>query len=241
MSFQENQQFIRDIHETGLQILKEHCSVTEREVPEMFRTLNAGDMEFQIRQFHVDGIGNLTLMKTDTSEHIMMTTFIISPFCRDIPLFTSDYILQSDRLAVLNEVYALMCEKGSAYEKAVQQFRENMERCPLEQIPVNPEWYDDIRPTFAYRKGTQANKPEIMKLFTENLHTLLACAEELPLLQTKEEKQQKWNCVYEYATKPVEMGGISTNVFKQTLGEEKTKEFFYQVFFGTALYQNSES
>jgi hypothetical protein len=38
----------------------------------------------------------------------------------------------------------------------------------------------------------------------------------------------------EYTDGLIEKGGISTDVFKNSLGDEETKKFFDSVFFGTA-------
>ena len=46
-----------------------------------------------------------------------------------------------------------------------------------------------------------------------------------------------WNCNYEYARRLVDDGGVSTNLFVESLGEERTKRFFYSVFFAPDRYR----
>ena len=52
-----------------------------------------------------------------------------------------------------------------------------------------------------------------------------------------EEKAEKQAITQKYCDDLVEQGGVSTDVFKKQLGEEKTKDFFNKVMFGPELYK----
>ena len=50
----------------------------------------------------------------------------------------------------------------------------------------------------------------------------------------EKEKQEKLMITVNYTDGLITNGGISTDVFKKELGDEATKEFFDNIFFGTA-------
>jgi hypothetical protein len=70
-------------------------------------------------------------------------------------------------------------------------------------------------------------------MLVDSIHTYLTCGKEFPTL-TEEQREEKLTITVEYTDGLIEKGGISTDVFKSQLGNEETKKFFDQVFFGTA-------
>lgn len=232
----ENKAFIELIHSKGLEILRKSYNVTEREIEPELRSINIGGRIFNVRQFEIEGVGNLTTMECTNLDNWNLTTFIISPYFKNIPLFTSDFILSGENREFLNEIYNLVPEQNELYADIVSRYKSNMESCKLENLPTKSCWYDDIRPAFVHKKGTADDDNAILSLFEENIKTFVETENSSPALVSAEEKASKWKCVFEYARKLVEDGGVSTDVFKQVIGEEKTKKFFYDVFFATNKY-----
>ena len=54
---------------------------------------------------------------------------------------------------------------------------------------------------------------------------------------TPEEQAAKLALTQEYSDNLISKGGVSTDVFKKQLGEEKTRDFFDKVFFGTERHK----
>lgn len=75
-------------------------------------------------------------------------------------------------------------------------------------------------------KDLEAMLVDSMKVYIEN-------SKQFPML-SEEEKMEKLAITLDYTDGLIERGGISTDVFKNALGNEKTKEFFDNIFFGTA-------
>jgi hypothetical protein len=70
-------------------------------------------------------------------------------------------------------------------------------------------------------------------MLVDSLHVYLEHGKSFPLL-SEEDRAQKTAITVAYTDGLIEKGGISTDVFKSQLGNEETKKFFDQVFFGTA-------
>ena len=103
-------------------------------------------------------------------------------------------------------------------------------------MPMKSCWYDELRPVCTAKTVAPENDEDILELFRENLRTYIEMEKALPSL-TDEEYQEKWQKTQDYTDGLVDRGGVSTDVFKQTLGEDKTKEFFNEVFFAPSRYQ----
>ena len=54
----------------------------------------------------------------------------------------------------------------------------------------------------------------------------------------EDDYKSHWESVRNYTDDLIESGGVSTTMFVQIQGKNKTKEYFYTVFFGTDLYKN---
>ena len=80
------------------------------------------------------------------------------------------------------------------------------------------------------------NDDEIFELFMSNLETFIEMEKASPLLDENQYKA-KWSKNYEYARSLVEDGGVSTDLFVKSLGADKTKEFFYSIFFAPDKYR----
>ena len=84
-----------------------------------------------------------------------------------------------------------------------------------------------------YKGGNKKADADIQNMLVDSLKVYLEEAKDFPLL-TDEQRSEKQTITVEYTDGLIEKGGISTDVFKNSLGDEETKKFFDQVFFGTA-------
>ena len=71
-------------------------------------------------------------------------------------------------------------------------------------------------------------------MLIDSLSVYIEHSKQFPML-SEEAKTEKLAITLEYTDGLIEKGGISTDVFKKQLGEEETKKFFDNVFFGTAV------
>jgi hypothetical protein len=86
--------------------------------------------------------------------------------------------------------------------------------------------------TVSLHKTGKTADEQFEKLFCDTLRCYMEMASELPVLSA-DEKAEKLALTLEYTDSLISKGGVSTDVFKKVLGEEKTKKFFGKVFFGT--------
>ena len=86
---------------------------------------------------------------------------------------------------------------------------------------------------FSYKGGKADADKDLENQLVDSLQAYLSHAKALPML-SNEEKAEKIAITVAYTDGLIEKGGISTDVFKDELGDEETKLFFDNIFFGTA-------
>lgn len=238
--YQTNLQCIETRIDKGLALLRQYYEVTERAVGN-FRSFTVAGRRHEVRQFDVQGVGNLLVMTNPDEGPMQMDTFTITPYFKNLPLFTTDYMYFEDKRMILNEIYNLVEEQDALYLQYIDEFARNCKAVEsLEDMPMRPCWYDEIRPVFAGKIAPLGMDTELTDLFLANLQTFIRMEQASPLL-TGSALQGKWNRNYAYARSLVEDGGVSTDLFTKSLGEAATKEFFYSVFFAPDCYRPPES
>ena len=221
--------------EAGLETLRKSYEVKERPVPELFAKLNIHNMAFEIRQYEIVGVGNLVTMKCK-SEGTQMDTFTLMPYYKNLPLFTTDYIYSGENRMFLNEIYDLSVYHDDLYDRYIDVFKANDQKhAALPDMPTKPCWYDDIRPVCTSKRTGTESEEENLSVFYENLDAFIKMEKETELLSGSD-KAKKWAINKDYADRLVDEGGVSTDVFKSSLGAENTHKFFDDVFFGTTKF-----
>jgi len=233
----KNDELINKIRELGLSKLKEKYVVLERPIQQKFKELKVNGIGFNITQYEIVGVGNLSLMDCSTPFFQMMT-FIIDPFYKNIPLFSNDFILKGEKHDVINEIYSTVTNKNDAlYKEYIEKFKQNMASCKLTDNETKPEWYDDWRPTFINKTGTEADDEAILKVFEKNIDTLIEFEQKSKYIEDVNERVTKYDVTTEYVNSLVDKGGISTNMFKAALGVEETRKFFHSILFGNECFK----
>ena len=202
-----------------------------------FSNIHIQSMDYIISQYEVKGVGNLLIMTCPISETLQMDSFVITPYYKNLPLFSTDYMYMKERRAILNEFYDLSQKEDTLFQSYIDKFAAIRDKyAGLPDMPMKTCWYDDLRPVCTAKTVTPENDEDILELFRQNLKTYVEMEKALPLL-TEEEYREKWMKTKDYTDGLVDRGGVSTDVFKQTMGEDKTKEFFNEVFFAPFRYR----
>lgn len=193
----------------------------------------SGIMKFHVEQYDIEDIGNLSIMRVNMGV-MQMATVVITPQDKNLPLLSADYMyILSNRKAYL-EFYDVVAQKDEPYMAlldglaAVHQDYEH-----LKDITTSEAWYQHLLTVTAYKGGNAKADKDLENMLVDSLHVYLTRSKDLPLL-TAEERVEKLAITEEYTDGLIAKGGISTDVFKKDLGDEETKKFFDQVFFGTA-------
>jgi len=222
----------------GVQMLKEKYEVEEVAVGD-FANIRIQQMDYEVTQYDVKDVGNLVIMTCRESDAMQMDSFVLTPYYKNLPLFSTDYIYMKEHRCFLNEIYSVVVHQDQTYQSYMEAFRKVKEKYrSLPDMPMKPCWYDEIRPVCIAKMANPSNDMEILHVFYENLKIWVAMEKELSRL-SKEEYQQKWTVTKQYADQLVDRGGVSTDVFKSILGAQKTKQFFHTVFFGAERYRKA--
>lgn len=216
-----------------LKELEEHYTVTKLEIGEYSEMKLFGLMKFDVEQYQIEQLGNLSVMRVNMGL-MQMATVVITPKDKNLPLLSADYMyILSNRKCYL-EFYDVVKEKDDRYMQLLSALSDVIGQYEhLENIEVAPAWYQSLLTVTTYKAGKTSMDADLEKMLIDNLHTYLEQSQQFPLL-TEEERVEKQNITLDYTDGLIENGGISTDVFKKALGDEETKKFFDQVFFGTA-------
>ncbi len=234
--FEKNKQNIEKRINLGLDLMRKHYELKEIDTGD-FKHLKIQTMEYHVAQYEVVGVGNLLVMECKDSPGLQMDSFVLTPYFKNLPLFSTDYMYIQERRSFLNEIYSLVDKEDELYRKYIGAFAENKASYDhLTDMPVQACWYDDIRPVCTAKNTAPENDEEIIQLFMRNLEIFIEMEKATPHLDAAA-YNTKWQKTQDYTDALVDSGGVSTDVFKAVLGPEKTKEFFNSVFFAPALYK----
>lgn len=212
--------------------LRENYTLTPRDVGEYQDLTVKGIMKFDVEQYEIEGIGNLSVMRVNVGV-MQMATMVITPTDKNLPLFSMDYMYMLANRTCYLEFYDLVAEQDDAYRQLLADLTEvHHKYASLPDAEVSEAWYSSLLTVGAYKKGKMSDDAVLTDLMLDTLKVYEDHAGQLPTL-TDEEKQEKMEITMEYTDGLIANGGISTDVFKDSLGEEKTKHFFDTVFFGT--------
>lgn len=220
--------------DTVLAELKKSYTVTPLDAGEYEEMKIYGVMKFRVEQYDIEEIGNLSIMRVNMGV-MQMATVVITPQDKNLPLLSADYMyILSNRKAYL-EFYDVVKEKDEPYNQLLSALSDVQNSYDyLEDIETSEAWYADLLTVTSYKGGNSDVDKDIENLLVDSLHTYLEHSKQLPLLSA-DEKAEKLAITVAYTDGLIEKGGISTDVFKKELGDEETKKFFDNVFFGTAV------
>ena len=230
----KNVKAMNDTVNAVLAKLNEDYAVTPVDVGSYKKMKIYGIMKFDVEQYHIADIGNLSIMRMNALGLMQMATIVITPQDKNLPLLSADYMyILSNRKAYL-EFYDVVAEKDDAYNELLNALTVAKEKYNhLEDIQASEAWYADLLTVTTYKAAKPESDADIKNLLIDSLDVYLKHAKKLPLL-TAEEKAEKLDITVKYTDGLIEKGGISTDVFKKELGPEETKNFFDNIFFGTA-------
>lgn len=206
-------------------IIGERFPLTELSAGE-FASLKVGGMKFNIKAYHAEGLGHVSVMRASGFFGLMkMDTLMITPTELDLPLYSYDRIYAMGNDTLILELYDTMTSEldASALGSAKAEFASLPER------DAGEHWYDGIRLKESIsKKGKKVQTPALDELAFKHFHAYLGLSAGEPSSADKKREKTEY-----YVNGLLERGGPSTDVFKKSLGKEKTEELFKKVLFGT--------
>jgi len=216
-----------------LEELNKSYTVTQISPEEYEEMKMYGIMKFKVEQYAIEGLGNLSVMRVNMGV-MQMATIVITPKDKNVPLMSADYMyILSNRKSYL-EFYDVVAVKDDTYNQLLTTLSKVQDNYThLEDIDTSEAWYQHLLTVTSYKGGSFDEDSDLEHMLDDSLKAYLDHAKQLPLL-TDTERADKMSITVEYTDGLIEKGGISTDVFKDELGDEETKKFFDTVFFGTA-------
>lgn len=219
--------------DSALDVIRENHQLTEI-AEEEYGTVKINPlMKFDVDHYRIDDVGNLSIMKMNMGI-MQMATFVITPDEKDIPVLSADYIYVLPIRKTYLEVYDLVIDNDDTYKSYINQFQDIKDSyADIPDMEYSETWYSDLITVGTYKQGKTGDDDDFAEMLAENVRLMLSMADEYPAL-AEEDIERKQQIVVDYSDGLIEKGGVSTDVFKKSLGEETTKDFFDKVFFGTA-------
>ena len=233
----DNIKLINERLEAGLELLRRFYDVEEKPVDAVLANPVIGGRPHHARRFDIKGVGNLLLMTVTEAEENQLSSFVIMPYFKNLPLFSTDYVYSGEKRFFLLEIYDLSVRHDSMFEAGIENFRAfGAEMTDMRDIPTRPAWYDDIRPV-CHAKAPDASQDELaIERFLALLQLFVDMEQASPLL-CADDLKTKWEKNREYADRLIDEGGVSTDLFTAALGAENTRRFFHELFFGADCYR----
>ena len=224
----------------GMDAVRAHYTVTPVDAGEYADLTMYGLMKFHTDQYRVENLGNLSVMTTNMGM-MQMVSFMITPFEKNVPVCTLDFMYIMGNRKSYVEFYDLVgdlqTEEYAAVIAALQEMQGRYADVP--DVEVSEAWYDSYLTVVMHKSLTAKEEERNTALFCDALQTYLDASAALPQSSPEDAAAQLAN-TEAYSNGLIEKGGVSTNVFKKALGEETTRDFFNQTFFGTDNYRSAE-
>ena len=238
-SREENAQMIDARIEAGLSLLRKHYAVNEQAVDQVLASPVIGGRPHHARRFDIEGVGNLLVMTVKEADANQLSSFVITPYAKNLPLFSTDYVYSGDKRFFLIELYDLAVRQDSVYCHGIESFAALASSWDdMPDFPTRPCWYDDIRPVCIAKTPTREQDELALRRFLEALQLFIDIEQNTPAL-SGEDLKRKWQLNKDYADRLIDEGGVSTDLFTEALGAENTRRFFDEVFFAPACYRSS--
>ena len=188
--------------------------------------MKVSGMNFEITAYKAEGLGHISVMRASGFMGLMrMDTLIINPRDIDLPLYSYDRIFAMGNDTLITELYdTLTCDySDESLIKVKDSYTDLAERDPGEH------WYDEIKlPSSISKKGKKNHTDRMDELTIKHFEAYLASS--TAKVTDKSAKREKAKV---YVGGLLEKGGPSTDVFKKSIGEAKTRELFENILFGT--------
>lgn len=188
-----------------------------------------GVLRFPVRQFTLEGVGNLSVMTAHVGP-MAMETLTITPLQKDVPLMAADYLVLPGRRKAYVEFFDLTASPDPGIKAALEALTG---RCDdLADFTAAPSWYDELMPARCLKQGRPRGEGRLAELLLDSVRTYLAVCDAAPALAGPE-AADKGARTREYVENLVKRGGTSTQIFTSAWGADRTLDFLKGVFFGT--------
>ncbi|MBQ2049995.1 MAG: hypothetical protein II493_06305, partial [Spirochaetales bacterium] len=144
----------------GLSLLRKYYTVEKCESDKTISSPRVCGRLHEAERYDIKGVGNLLTMTCKETEENNLSSFVIMPYKKNLPLLSSDYVYSGENRYFLLEIYDLSVRHDELFDKGIENFAKLGEQLTeLKDIPTQPSWYDDIRPV-CYSKAPALDQDE---------------------------------------------------------------------------------
>lgn len=216
--------------EVFLDTVDDYYTLTEVDCGEYKNLKLFGIMKFNVKQYDVEGVGNLAVMTTNIGV-MQMATVVLTPTERDMPLISMDYMYMLGNRTAYLEVYDLVLEQDEEYAALLEQLGAvRADYDSIETVTPSAAWYDSLKTEGFYKKGKKADDDALIEMMHRGLDSVMIYSSALPELD-EEAHAHKTVLQKTYSDGLIDNGGISTDIFVKALGTDETRIFFDSVLF----------
>ncbi|MBR5363600.1 MAG: tyrosine-protein phosphatase [Oscillospiraceae bacterium] len=195
-------------------------------------------LDFEVQQYEVEGYGNLSVMKTDGMQQ--MSTIVLTPFNKDLPLISTDYMFNGEGRVSYIEFYGLGIN-GDENIPAFEALRPLQTKyAQYADQPPTPGWFDEVRTMGLFKATTYKDDAAISQMLYDSFRITLDASKTSPDL-SEAQRIARYYKTQDYVDHLISNPGVSTAIFNMCLGAERTSQFFNNVFFGTGLWKPEQT
>ncbi len=236
----KNVRAMREAIAAGKDAIAAHTTYSPRD-PGGYRHIKLNAlMQFDVEQYQIDDLGNLSVMTVDMGV-MQMASFVLTPFEKNAPLLSVDYIYALTNRKAIVEFYDLVPDPSEeSYAAIVAEMKTFAdEYSALADDPADEAWYDKYITVKLHKKAGSADDATLKAMLADAVSVVMDGADTLDPLDA-DGHRMKVALTKAYSDGLITQGGVSTDVFKSALGEDTTRNFFDTVFFGTAYEQDED-
>ncbi len=193
-----------------------------------------GIMNFHVKHYNIEDVGNLLVMNVNAG-FMQMASIIITPKEKNLPMLSSDYMyILGNRKSYLEYYNLVENAEDEKYTSMMDGFADVLKNySQYEEDERGEYWSDSLVTVGAYKLSKPSDDDTLKQMMLDSLNAYLSASKNLPQLD-EDARNGKIAVTKEYTENLIKNGGISTDAFKEHLGEDKTRDFFDKVMFGTA-------
>ena len=189
-----------------------------------WQTFSSKGMTFQLQSYDWDGCACLSYLTMRAFLGVMkMETLICTPYAKDLPLFSYDFISAFGRRILIVEVYDTQVEPAdlSDLQAVKEAYRD------LKDKPLKPSWYDNLRlPPSTAKVGSASRLSALASEMMAAYIALFHVAREVDsAVKTARNRT--------YVEGLINNGGPAFNTISKMLGVDAAKTLFRRFIFGT--------
>ncbi len=229
--FQANKTTVLELQNAALSVLQARYPLEKLDSGE-FAQMRVKDIDFRIRHYAAGDAGHLLMMDTADSPQMQMATIVLTPLEKNLPLLSIDYMYIGETRAFLIELYALVEKRDTRFESFMERFTILLNtQSALPDMPMKPAWYDNLRPVSIAKFSSPENDEAIARLAIDVLELYAEMEQNSPPLASQAATVKR-RLTENYVDRLLDDGGVTTDIWKQHLGDALLRRYYYEVFFG---------